>query len=105
MIKQLFSSTLRIAIILALFVLLLVLNYHVWKKDHQQEKVIKELQHELQIQQQENVEIAKTNADLKDKITSLERGRSEMIEEEARKNWGMVGEDETFFHLEEKVKP
>lgn len=105
MIKKWLNSTLKLVVILALFAVLLLLNFKVWKKDHQQEKAIKALQKELHIQQQENAEIAKTNMDLQEKIASLKRGSYEMIEEEARNNWGMVGEDETYYHLEEEPKP
>lgn len=103
--KKLVNSTLKTVMILVLFAILLVLNFSVWKKDRQQEIAIQSLQQELLIQQQENAAIAKINADLKEKIISLKRGSYEMIEEEARNNWGMVGENETFFHLEEKAVP
>lgn len=103
--KKWLNATLKGTTILVLFVILLVLNFTVWQKDRAQEVAIKALQEELKIQQQENAVIAEMNADLKEKINSLKRGSYEMIEEEARNNWGMVGEDETFYHLEEQPTP
>lgn len=92
-------------IIFALFVLLIILNYKVWTKDHQQEQQIRDWQSELATQRSENEKIQSTNDDLRHKIDSLKRGSHEMIEEEARDNFGMVGKDETFYHIEpEKAK-
>ncbi len=103
-IKNLFSSTARVVFFITVFVALLVLNYQVWKKDAQQEQNIVALQKELQIQRQENNKTAMINKDLKQKIESLKQGSVDMIEEEARSDFGMVGEGETFIHFDSKKK-
>lgn len=84
------------------FVVLLVLNFKLWKKDYLQEQEIRALQQELVIQQEENQRVAISNHELKQKIDSLKRGGYEMIEEEARHGFGMVGKGETFYHFKEK---
>ncbi len=101
-IKKLFSSTARIILFIAALMLLLFLNYQVWKKDAKQEQEIVALQKELQIQRQENNKTAMVNKDLKQKIESLKQGSTDMIEEEARSGFGMVGEGETFIHFDDK---
>lgn len=102
MLKKLFNSTARVVIILVLLVVLVVLNLHMWNKDHKQEQLIINLQKELTLQQQENAKIAQVNKDLHQKIDSLKQGSREMIEEEARNSFNMVGPGETFYHFEDK---
>lgn len=102
MLKKILNSTAKIAVALAALVALVMLNFYLWKKDHSQEQEIRALQNELALQQQENAKIAKTNGDLRQRIDSLKRGGFEMIEEEARNGFGMVGKGETFYHFEEK---
>lgn len=107
MLKKLFNSTAKFVLILVAFALLVVLNYRVWKKDYVQEQKIQGLQQNLQMQQTENAKMAETNAELRRRIDSLKRGGVEMIEEEARDNFGMVREGETFydFGVDEVKKP
>ncbi|PIE42280.1 MAG: cell division protein FtsB [Gammaproteobacteria bacterium] len=104
MLKNLVNSTAKLVIVILVFALLVFLNIYVWKKDRRQEQEIIDLQKELSIQQTENEKIAQINRDLRQKIDSLKQGSKEMIEEEARNGFGMVGEGETFFHLEEPEK-
>lgn len=107
MLKKLFNSTAKFVLILVAFALLVVLNYRVWKKDYVQEQKIQGLQQNLQMQQTENAKMVETNAELRRRIDSLKRGGVEMIEEEARDNFGMVREGETFydFGVDEVKKP
>lgn len=65
-------------------------------KDRTQEETIKALQKELLVQQKINKEIRITNDNLHRRIDSLKQGSVEMIEEEARNKFNMVGEGETF---------
>lgn len=103
MLKQLLNSTAKMVIIVALFAILLVLNFYMWSKDRDQEREIVDLQKELQHQHEENEKISRVNEDLKNKIKSLKLGKNEMIEEEARGGFGMVGKGETFYHFESKA--
>ncbi len=100
MIKKLFNSTAKLLFLLAVFALLIVLNYRVWKKDYEQEQRIQGLLQDYQIQQAENAKMAQTNAELRRRIDSLKRGGFEMVEEEARDKFGMVGDGETYFNFE-----
>ncbi len=95
--KKAFTSTVKLTFILTAFVVLLVLNWKMWKKDYQQEQTIIGLQEQLLIQQREHVNMTETNAKLRSRISSLKRGSIEMLEEEARDNFGMVKEGETFY--------
>lgn len=99
MLKNLLNSTAKIALAIVAFIVLIMLNFKLWQKDHTQEQEIRALQKELILQQEENEKIASTNDDLRKKIDSLKRGGYEMIEEEARNGFGMVGKGETFYHF------
>ncbi len=92
----------KYSIIAVLFIALLVLNYYVWSKDREQEKQIKQLQMELSSQLEENSKVKSINEGLRGKITSLKTGSHETIEEEARKGFGMVRDDETYYFLDEE---
>lgn len=105
MFKQLLNSTAKFMLIILALVLLVVFNLYIWKKDHDQEIKIKALQKQLTGQQQENAMLAESNTELRQKIDSLKQGSMEMIEEEARNGFGMVGEGETFYHFEDKKAP
>lgn len=102
MLKKLLNSTAKVMMIILAFLVLLVLNFYVWRKDHSQEAEIKALQKQLTIQQQENTVLSESNTELRQKIDSLKQGSMEMIEEEARNGFGMVGEGETYYHFEDK---
>ncbi len=97
MMKSVLASTAKFVLIIAAFVALLVLNWKVWVKDRDNERLIQDLQTEHKIQLEENAKMQATNAELRRRIDSLKRGSVEMIEEEARDTFGMVGEDETYF--------
>ncbi|PID63554.1 MAG: cell division protein FtsB [Gammaproteobacteria bacterium] len=103
--KDFLTSTVKFVLIAIAFVVLLVLNWRIWNKDIQQEQTIMGLQQQLIIQQKENMTMAETNAELRTRIDSLKRGSVEMIEEEARDNFGMVGEGETFYDFDPKSSP
>lgn len=102
MLKYLLNSTAKIIFIVVVFAVLVVLNLYVWRKDNAQEQQIVSLQKQLHAQQQENAIISQLNNELKQKIDSLRQGSLEMIEEEARNGFGMVGEGETFYHFKDK---
>ncbi len=102
MFKNMLNSTVRFVLIMVALAVLIVLNFYVWKKDHAQEIEIKALQQQLSIQQQENTVLSRSNSELREKIDSLKQGSMEMIEEEARNGFGMVGEGETFYHFEDR---
>ncbi len=102
MLKNIINSTAKLIVVSLALILLISLNFYMWKKDRMHEQTIINLQNELVLQQQENANIALINDKLKRKINSLKQGSLEMIEEEARSGFGMVGEGETFFHFENK---
>ncbi|PID66398.1 MAG: cell division protein FtsB [Gammaproteobacteria bacterium] len=102
MFKKILNSTLRLTLVIIALAVLVVLNFYVWNKDHQQEEQIQALQKQLAIQRQENNVLSQSNTELRQKIDSLKQGSTEMIEEEARSGFGMVGEGETFYHFEGK---
>ena len=105
MLRKFINSVAKITSILIIFVVLLILNFRLWKKDHHQENEVIGLQKELSLQQKENATMSGVNNNLKQKIDSLKQGSMEMIEEEARNNFGMVGEGETYYRFEEKTPP
>lgn len=102
MFKNALNSTVKFIVIIVALIVLVALNFYLWQKDHTQEREIIGLQEELALQQQENAKISRVNSDLKKKIDSLKQGSLEMIEEEARNGFGMVGEGETFYHFQDK---
>ncbi len=102
MFKNILNSTVKFMLIMAALAVLIVLNFYVWKKDHEQETEIKALQKQLTLQQQENTVLSRSNIELREKINRLKQGSMEMIEEEARNGFGMVGEGETFYHFEDR---
>ncbi len=102
MFKKLLNSTAKITFFIVALIVLLMLNFYMWNKDRIQEIEIRELQEQLVQQQQENDVLAQSNDELHQKIDSLKQGSREMIEEEARNGFGMVGEGETFYHFEDK---
>lgn len=104
MLKDFIASTAKLILILTATVVLLVLNWNMWSKDREQEDSIQNLQKELLIQRQENQKMRETNDKLHRRIDSLKRGSVEMIEEEARDKFGMVGEGETFIDFESSPK-
>lgn len=95
------KTIVKYGLILAAFVLLIILNIKVWKKDYDKEQQISLLQQELAYQQEENEKVKAINDDLKLKINSLTKGSNEMLEEKAREDFGMVREDETFYYYNE----
>lgn len=99
--KRLLKTSIGFSLFVLSLGVLVVANYHVWKQDQVYEQEIRDLQQQLSLQQQENEKIADINDRLKQKIESLKLGSYEMIEEEARTGFGMVGEDETFFHFKQ----
>lgn len=103
MLKTAFTYTIKYLLIISAFVILLILNWRMWVKDREQEHLIQGLQIERQLQLQENAKMRTINADLRRRIESLKRGSVEMIEEEARDNFGMVGEGETYFDFKSSI--
>ncbi|MBS9777338.1 MAG: septum formation initiator family protein [Gammaproteobacteria bacterium] len=104
MLKKFFNSVTTFILLLAAFIALVMLNFVMWNKDLKQEKTITSLHNELKIQMEENAKIAETNEKLRRKIQSLKQGSLEMIEEEARSGFGMVGKGETYYHFKTKPK-
>ncbi len=97
MFKTILSSTTRIVLLIIAFIALIILNWNMWSKWKANNDYIRDLQKQLVIQQQENNVMQEANTELRRRIDSLKRGSVDMIEEEARNNFGMVGEGETFF--------
>ncbi len=82
------------------FVVLIIFNIKMWGLDRKQEKKISLLQKELIIQQNENERVQEINQKLTSKITGFKNNTNETIEEEARTNFGMVKEGETYYYIE-----
>ncbi len=104
MFKKYLTETLKYLFTIVVIIALVVLNWNMWSKEREQVKTIESLKRQLITQKQENTEMKTMNDDLRRRIDSLKRGSVEMIEEEARDNFGMVGEGETFFEFKGRNK-
>ncbi|MGE4597194.1 MAG: cell division protein FtsB [Methylophilaceae bacterium] len=85
-----------------LFVLLLLIQYPLWWGKGSFYKVYR-LNQNLDKQYQINLELRRKNNALKAEVNDLKRG-TDVIEERARDELGMVKKDEVFFQIINKQK-
>lgn len=88
-------------LIAVLIVLLLGLNILLWRTDDMGVRKIRVLQADIAVQKAENQALTERNKTLEAEVASLKQNL-EAIEERARSELGMVGRDETFYHLLEE---
>ena len=72
-----------------------VLQYQIWF-GRSSVTALNELRSELQVQQEQNVRLEQRNQRLETEILDLKNGL-EAVEERARSELGMIGENETFY--------
>lgn len=77
--------------------LMLVLQYRLWLTDAGVSEA-ERLRSALEAQQAENDRLRERNAALKAEVKDLKEGM-EAVEERARNELGMIGEEETFYHV------
>jgi cell division protein FtsB len=83
----------------ALIMILLILQYRLWVGDGSLAE-LRQLEAQVEIQQQENEELRARNQILESEVLDLKNGL-EAVEERARSDLGMVKEGETFFLIVE----
>ena len=88
-------------LIAVLIALLLGLNILLWRTDDIGVRKIRALQADFAAQKAENDALTERNKTLEAEVASLKENL-EAIEERARSDLGMVGRDETFYHLLEE---
>ena len=84
-------------IIALLIGLLLLLQYRLWISDGGIPEVL-HLQTEVEAIQQEKTRLEERNNELSAEVTDLKKGL-DAIEERARSEMGMIGEEETFYQI------
>ncbi len=84
-----------------LVALLLGLNILLWRTDDMGVRKIRALQADIAAQVAENKALTERNKTLEAEVESLKQNL-EAIEERARSELGMVGREETFYHLLEE---
>jgi cell division protein FtsB len=90
------SATLSTRLVLAgLAALIVVLQWRLWLSDEGWSEVIR-LRNSVATQKSENERLAGRNARLHAEVTDLKDGFA-ALEERARSDLGMVGEDESFY--------
>jgi cell division protein FtsB len=90
------SATLSTRLVLAgLAALIVVLQWRLWLSDEGWSEVIR-LRNSVATQKAENEQLAGRNARLQAEVTDLKDGFA-ALEERARSDLGMVGEDESFY--------
>jgi|GEM_PF-4420584 len=105
MLRKFIRASIKFIAVIVAIVILITLNIRIWHENIDQQTQIKALKKELHIEIDKNTRIALVNDNLKEKINSLKHGDTQAIEEEARKNFGMIGENETFYHFDGNSKP
>jgi cell division protein FtsB len=88
-------------LIAVLIALLLGLNILLWRTDDMGVRKIRALQADIAAQKADNEALTERNKTLEAEVASLKQNL-EAIEERARSELGMVGRDETFYHLLEE---
>lgn len=81
----------------ALVFTLVLLQYRLWVGDGSLAEVWS-LKGELLAQREENQQLTARNRRLEAEVVDLKQG-SEVIEDRARRELGMIRKDETFFHI------
>lgn len=80
--------------------LLALLQYSLWFGEHSVVELYR-LERSVARQAQDNAALAERNARLEAEVRDLKQGM-DAIEERARRELGMIGEDETFFQIVEE---
>jgi len=88
-------STSTRVVIAGLIAILLLLQWRLWFSDDGWPEVLR-LRNSVAIQQEENERLAERNARLQAEVTDLKGGFA-ALEERARSDLGMVGEEESFY--------
>ena len=91
------------ALLIILVLLLAGMQYRLWVGDGSLAEVWR-LRQGIAEQQAENERLRARNAELEAEVRDLKQGL-EAVEERARRELGMVGEDETFFQIVEDRPP
>ena len=84
-------------LIVALFLLLVVLQYRLWVGEGSLAEV-HSLKQEIELQKQALLQLEQRNRALKAEVADLKEGL-EAIEERARSELGMIGEGEIFYQI------
>ncbi|MCB1852495.1 MAG: cell division protein FtsB [Gammaproteobacteria bacterium] len=84
-------------LIVALFLLLVVLQYRLWVGEGSLAEV-HNLKQEIELQKQALLQLQQRNRALKAEVADLKEGL-EAIEERARSELGMIGEGEIFYQI------
>lgn len=96
-------STKRMIFFLALAVVagaLLIFNYFLWDTQSEKKQSITQLQQQVISHQEENKALAQRNHELNEEVRNLQSPQSfYTYEEKAREDYGMIGQNETFFVL------
>ncbi len=86
----------------ALCALLLAMNWQLWREPGTGIQEVRGLERAIIEQRQENAQLDERNKALVGEVASLRQDLA-AIEERARVELGMIGRDETFFHVLEAV--
>jgi len=84
-------------IALLLLVMILALQYRLWMADGGMREVWR-LRKDVATQAEENTKLKERNRNLAAEVLDLKKGKA-AVEERARADLGMVGENETFFQV------
>lgn len=99
--KERFAKSFRFRLIIGgLFCLLLVLQVRLWISSGGFSEVSR-LRQQVELQAHENEQLAERNERLEAEVKDLQRGAG-AIEERARSDLGLIGEDETFYVFSEE---
>ncbi len=91
-------------LISVLIILLLTLNYSLWRSDGQGIRELRALDVAIRAERAQNAELEERNKALEAEVQSLKEG-IEAIEERARVELGMIRDGETFFRILEEHQP
>ncbi len=91
----------RVLIVVLLF-LIVFLQLKLWGRDGVPK--VRALEQSITAQQAENARLKARNAALEAEVLNLKEGR-EAIEERARAELGLIGKDETFYHVIDGESP
>jgi cell division protein FtsB len=86
-----------ITIFTILIALFAWLQYKIWIENYSFEQLL-QLKRDIKTQQAENTTLQRRNQDLQNEVQQL-KTNSQAVAEEARKQLGMVHQDETFYRI------
>jgi len=86
---------------LALFGMLLLLQYRLWFADEGSLAEVHRLEQQLERQQSLNAELRTRNEQLEQEVLELQQGL-ETVEERARRDLGMIRDGETYYQVLEE---